>query len=218
MTAAIDKKQDALAFNVSDIPITAVTLTSVKDGDRTYVIPKSGKTVDWTDVADKPEFKEISVSASYYDLVDAPELQNISFNEEIPSEATPTKLRTLKDGDDYYVADASTREVRDAGLTEFVFRDEAEVTYSQAVDNDISLIIPPDIAQGFISLLTIADMEANRTISVAAGDPETPFGIRIVSGGSVMPGTAYVTSVGGKKIIFCRCDGIDIEILIIEEL
>ena len=40
------KKQDKLIFNIEEVPATAQTLTSIKDGENVYVIPSSSQTVE----------------------------------------------------------------------------------------------------------------------------------------------------------------------------
>lgn len=66
------KKQNKLDFNIEEVPPTAKTLTSIKDGDEVYVIPSSGQTVEWSDIANKPDFKEVSFTADYDDLINIP--------------------------------------------------------------------------------------------------------------------------------------------------
>jgi len=139
-------------------------------------------------------------------------------NPTIPSGATVEQLVAIEDNGNYYALDTATREVDDGAMTIFTFEDEAEITYSEPVDNNCTLIIPNSITQGFISLLTISNMPARKVIAVQKESSAIPYNIRIVAGNSWMPGTSYMTAIGGKKIIFARCDGVDVEILIIEEM
>ena len=210
---ALDEKQDWLEFNPEEIPVSAVTLTGIKDGNKVYVIPQSGQTVDWSDVANKPAFKEVAVTADYTDLINTP-----IFNTEIPTGITPTPLSVIKDGNIYYTVDSSTAEVRPGEIVNFKFENGAEITYSNSVSSNCILTIPNNISQGFISLLTISNMEANKTISIKKESLSIPYDIRIVNDNTRLPGTSYTTGIAGKKIIFARCDGVDIEILVIEEL
>jgi len=157
-------------------------------------------------------------------LSDQADLQNalnnkqdkLDFNSEIPAGGEIVPLYSIKDADTYYTI--VNTEVRAGGLNNFTFEDGKEVTYTATISSNCTLTIPSTINQGFISLLTISNMAANKTIIIQKESQEIPFNIRIVSGTTVLPGDSFVTSIAGKKIIFARCDGADIEILVIEEL
>ena len=100
-------------------------------------------------------------------------------------------------------------------LNNFVFINNEDVTCNAEIDEDITLTIDDTIEQGFISMLTISSVEANKTITF---ENLSDYNLRVVYGISVQSGNAFVTRSTGKKIIFAKCDGVDIEILIVEEL
>lgn len=111
---------------------------------------------------------------------------------------------------------ATTYAVEDKSIFDnFVFEDNKEVTCNEAVNTDITLNIRSDVAQGFISLLTIAYMPTLKTITI--NNQSDYYTLRIVNGIVVQSGNTFVTTTSGKKLIFARCDGVDIEVLIIEE-
>ena len=97
----------------------------------------------------------------------------------------------------------------------FVFEDNKEVSYSNTIDKDITLTVPANISQGFISMLTIYNMTVSKTITI---NNLSSYTLRIVNGSEYIEDNTYSTSSEGKKIIFARCDGLNIEILIIEEV
>lgn len=109
--------------------------------------------------------------------------------------------------------DEVTYEVRDE-FGRFVFEDNAEVSYNCDVTTGAILIVPENVKQGFISLLTIRSMESGETIEIRN---ESSLPTRIVRNNVYYPGNTYTTKTNGKKIIFARCDGLTVEILIIEE-
>ena len=111
---------------------------------------------------------------------------------------------------------ATTYAVEDKSIFDnFIFEDNKEVTCNEAVNTDITLNIRSDVAQGFISLLTIAYMPTLKTITI--NNQSDYYTLRIVNGIVVQSGNTFVTTTSGKKLIFARCDGVDIEVLIIEE-
>lgn len=110
--------------------------------------------------------------------------------------------------------DVADRKTLAETITTFTFNDNCEVTYTESILNNLTLNIPSDISQGFISLLTLTNMNLNLDITI---NNESSYDTRIVVGTEVIDGNTYQTSLQGKKIIFARCDGHDIEILIIEE-
>jgi len=142
----------------------------------------------------------------------------LNFNPEVPEGVETVPLTIIQDADTYYKVDATESEIRTGEIVDFIFEANKEITYTSTIDSNCVLTIPSTIDTGFISLLTILSMPANKTITIQKEDQEIPFNIRIVSGNTALPGNTYVTSISGKKIIFARCDGADIEILFIEEL
>lgn len=111
--------------------------------------------------------------------------------------------------------DATTYAVENKSIFDnFVFEDNKEVTCNEAVNTDITLNIRSDVAQGFISLLTITYMPTLKTITI---NNQSDYTLRIVNGIVVQSDKTFVTTTSGKKLIFARCDGVDIEVLIIEE-
>lgn len=142
----------------------------------------------------------------------------LNFNPEVPEGVETVPLTIIQDADTYYKVDATESEIRTGEIVDFIFEANKEITYTSTIDSNCVLTIPSTIDTGFISLLTILSMPANKTITIQKEDQEIPFNIRIVSGNTALPGNTYVTSISGKKIIFARCDGADVEILFIEEL
>lgn len=128
--------------------------------------------------------------------------------------AADNEIRDLSIGKE----DATQYEVRTTGVfTTFTFEDNKEVSYPADLElyNDVTLTIPADIKQGFISLLTIPYMIINSNIIV---NNKSNFPLRIVNGSEYITENTYSMATSGKKIIFARCDGISIEILVIEEV
>ena len=123
------------------------------------------------------------------------------------STAINSLRNTKEDKTSYEVGDASV-------LTNFVFENNKEVTCNDDITSDITLTIGSDIEQGFISLLTILNMSTVTSITI---NNESSYTLRIVNGLVVQSGDTFVTTTSGKKLIFARCDGVDIEVLIIEE-
>lgn len=110
----------------------------------------------------------------------------------------------------------ATYELRDEDFTEFVFEDNTEISYSEPITHDVTVkIYPETLYQGFISLLTIDSMQEGRIIYINNQDSRYP--LRVVCGTEYSTNNSYITSITGKKIIFARCDGLCVEILIIEE-
>lgn len=105
--------------------------------------------------------------------------------------------------------------VAEEEFTTFTFADNTEVSYVLPVDKNISLNVPNTVKQGFISLLTLLDMGINRTITI---NNHSRFPLRIVSGSTYVTSNEFITSIQGKKVIFARCDGLSLEILIFEEI
>lgn len=112
--------------------------------------------------------------------------------------------------------DKATVEVEDESLfTNFIFENNREVTCNDNIDKDITLTLNNDVLPGFISMLTITNMSTVKTITI---NNLSSYTLRVVSGLVVQSSNTYVTKTSGKKIIFARCDGVDVEVLIIEEL
>ena len=112
--------------------------------------------------------------------------------------------------------DKATVEVGDDSLfTNFIFENNREVTCNDNINRNITLTIDADVLPGFISMLTITNMSTVKTITI---NNLSSYTLRVVSGLVVQPSNTYVTTTSGKKIIFARCDGVDVEVLIIEEL
>ena len=206
----IDEKfVDNLTFN-DQVPAgtTPTHLSIIRSGKKYYRLDDSVIANEYLS-GDETKLTSITIGDYTYKVDD------ITVNPVLPLGATVTKLSLLRDGDKYYAFDQSTHRVIDGGVSNFIFKDEAEITYKDTINTNVNLQIPADISQGFISLLTLSNMTQNKTITILS---DSPLNTRIVSGTTAIGGNTYVTSLTGKKIIFVRCDGVDVEILIIEEL
>jgi len=100
-------------------------------------------------------------------------------------------------------------------LATYSFTDNAEATYTVQVGDEVVLVIPATVKQGFISLLTLINVDDNTLFTV---DNQSTYGLKIVANNTTVSGSSYRVISAGKKIIFARCDGSDVEILIIEDI
>lgn len=172
-----------------------------------------------------PAHLRIRQSDGTYILFDGSKIETISINDytikEVNHQSNEVKRYQLLQngntpvGDDIIIPkEEVSYEVREDKFTSFIFEDNTEVSYKCTIDTDIELDVPKDIAQGFISLLTIDNMEDDKVITV---NNYSSLPLRIVKNNIYYSGNTFTTRVSGKKIIFARCDGINVEILIIEE-
>ena len=172
-----------------------------------------------------PAHLRIRQSDGTYILFDGSKCETISINDytikEVNHQPNEVKRYQLLQngntpvGDDIIIPkEEVSYEVRRNKFTSFTFEDNAEVSYKCTIDTDIELNISQDIVQGFISLLTIDNMEGDKVITV---NNYSSLPLRIVKNNVYYSGNTFTTKLTGKKIIFARCDGINVEILIIEE-
>ena len=181
-----DKAIKLNGYSIEELPATSDTL-------KRYALYKDNSQVG--DIIEIP--KDVDLQT---------ELDN-EIQERLASEEDILRLVNTKE-------DKTSYELRNDFST-FVFEDNKEVSYNNTIDKDITLTVPENISQGFISMLTIYNMTTSKIITI---DNLSSYELRIVNGSEYITGNTYSTSSEGKKIIFARCDGLNIEILIIEEV
>ena len=182
-----DKAIKLNGYTIEELPATSSTL-------KRYALYKNDST-QVGDIIEVPKDSDLQA-----------ELDN-EIQERLASESDILRLVNTKENKTSY-------ELRNDFST-FVFEDNKEVSYSNTIDKDITLTVPANISQGFISMLTIYNMTVSKTITI---NNLSSYTLRIVNGSEYITDNTYSTSSEGKKIIFARCDGLNIEILIIEEV
>lgn len=138
------------------------------------------------------------------------------FSVELEDIATLDDLETLADTIDAAKEDKPTTSLNTTqALANYVFRDNVETTYTKTANDSVILVIPENVSQGFISLLTLMQVNDNTLFTI---DNQSSYSTKIVANNATITGDSYRVISTGKKIIFARCDGVNIEILIIEEI
>ena len=122
------------------------------------------------------------------------------------TELINTKVETKEEKPNCYVSN---------GFNVFTFEDNTEATFTDTFYDDVNLTIPADVKQGYISMLTLDEMVINKTIRI---NNLSQFPTRILKGNTYYNSNECITTITGKKILFARCDGLCVEILIIEEI
>lgn len=99
-----------------------------------------------------------------------------------------------------------------AGSVEYTFKNNEERTFSSEVSS-LKLTIPEDIQQGFMSCLHFNKLLSGVTVFF---DNKSNYNLRLIKQNTNIP--SFTTSNNNPKLFFAACDGINIEILIVEEL
>jgi len=218
----VDNAEAKIYANVLKLPGTFSV--ELEDGSVIYFDGSANKRIKLSDYTIKeviPAEGVIKAYALFKDNVqvgatinitkdtDLEQALNTEINNRLASESEIRQLLATKE-------DEANREVRD-NFTTFAFVDNTEISYTNTINNNVTLTINPGtLYQGFISLLTFSNMTTGKTITINNQDA-TRYPTRIVTGSQFSTDNSYITSLDGKKIIFARCDGLCLEILIIEE-
>lgn len=103
-------------------------------------------------------------------------------------------------------------------ITNYTFEDNTEYTYQLGITSpydDLTLIIPETIKQGFISVINLNNIVSNG-VNIRIQN-NSNYTLRILDSYNRVVTSSSVHLTAGRKIIFCRCDGYYAEISIIEE-
>lgn len=100
---------------------------------------------------------------------------------------------------------------------DYIFIDSVDKTYSKKILS-ASLAIGSDIQQGFLSCINISKISTNVDIPVTNN---SPYPLMLVVNNAVQNTsiiTTYPKNQTTRKSIFCYCDGVNVEVTVMDEI